>query len=130
MHMTSYITIQDPDRSGEVLVLASITKASSMSWVANADIYLHQPAVSLSSVSHSGLTPDIKVVGDIRGKTFDFMMDKNGSPTKLAQIVRNFQMFTFERNTYYLEISPNVDIAFITLCGFALDEMFKEYKTE
>jgi len=130
MHSTSYITIQDPDRPGEVLVVASVTKASSVSWVANADIYLHQPAVSLSSVSHAGLTPDIKVEGDIRGKTFDFMMQKDGSPVRIAQIVRKFQLLTIEKNTYYLEISPNVDVAFISLCAFALDEMFKEYETE
>ena len=32
-------------------------------------------------------------------------------------------------NTYFLRIGPNVDIAFISICAYALDELFSDDST-
>ena len=53
------------------------------------------------------------------------MGDLNTNPYKIAQVVRQFQAF-FENNTYFLEIGPNVDAAFICICAYAVDELFRD----
>ena len=92
-----------------------------------AAVYLHNPPVSIDNVtSTEGLPISIHVKGDIISKKYDFMMgDLDNNPYKIAQVVRQFQAF-FERQTYFLEIGPNVDIAFMCICAYAIDELFTE----
>ena len=82
--------------------------------------------MSIDDVTTSGLPVAMTIEGDIRAKKYDFMMgDLNTQPYKIAQVVRQFQAF-FENNTYFLEIGPNVDIAFVCICAYAVDELFKD----
>ena len=91
-----------------------------------ADIYLHNPPMSLDNVTTSGLPVAIHVEGDFRSKKYDFMMGNlQTNPYKIAQVVRKFKMFN-ENNTYFVEIGRNVDIAFIRLCAYAIDEIFSD----
>lgn len=68
--------------------------------------------------------PDI--AGDIISKKYDFMMgDIENNPYKIAQVVKKFKMIA-ENNTYFLNVGPKVDIAFIVMCAFAIDELFSD----
>ena len=59
-------------------------------------------------------------------KNYDFMMGNiNTNPFKIAQVIRRFQGF-FENNSYFINIGPNVDIAFICMCAYAIDELFSD----
>ena len=108
------------------MVLATIKKQSNFQLESSADIYLHNPPMSIDDVTTSGLPAAIHVEGDIMSKKYDFMMGNlNTNPYKIAQVVRKFKMFQ-ENNTYFVEIGPNVDIAFISLCAYAIDELFSE----
>ena len=121
MHATAYITINDG-----TMVVATIKRKSNFSLVATADVYLHNPPMSIDDVTTSGVPVAMTIEGDIRAKKYDFMMgDLNTNPYKIAQVVRKFQAF-FENNTYFLEIGPNVDTAFICICAYAVDELFKD----
>ena len=128
MPRTAYITINNG-----TMVVATIKRQSSFSFsfeadAARADVYLHNPPVSIDNVTTSGLPVSIHVEGDIIAKKYDFMMgDLNTNPYKIAQVVRQFQVF-FENNTYFLEIGPNVDIAFMCMCAYAVDELFRDNK--
>ena len=80
----------------------------------------------LEDVSTEGLSPDIHVAGDIISKKDDFMMgDIENNPYKIAQVVKKFKMIA-ENNTYFLNVGPKVDIAFIVMCAFAIDELFSD----
>ena len=80
----------------------------------------------LEDVSTEGLSPDIHVAGDIISKKYDFMMgDIENNPYKIAQVVKKFKMIA-ENNTYFLNVGPRVDIAFIVMCAFAIDELFSD----
>ena len=66
------------------------------------------------------------VEGDIISKHYDFMMGNlNINPFKIAQVVRSFQGWA-ENDTYFLNIGPNVDVAFICICTYAIDELFND----
>ena len=94
--------------------------------VASADIYFHYPPVSIDDVTTSGVPVAIMVEGDIIAKKYDFMMGNiNTNPYKIAQVVRKFQAF-FENNSYFINIGPNVDVAFICICAYAIDELFND----
>lgn len=124
MHATAYITIES---EGKTLVVATVKQRSLMSFEANADIYFHQPPVDVDAVSTEGLVADISVEGDIISKKYDFMMgDLNTHPFKIAQVVRRLLSFDAERNTYYVNIGPKVDVAFICMCVIAIDEIFSD----
>ena len=41
----------------------------------------------------------------------------------ILQVERSWETW-FEANSYYVVIGPNVDIAFICICAFAIDELF------
>ena len=85
-----------------------------------------QPPVLLEDISTEGLSPDILVAGDIISKKYDFMMgDIENNPYKIAQVVKKFKMIA-ENNTYFLNVGPKVDIAFIVMCAFAIDELFSD----
>ena len=55
------------------------------------------------------------------------MGDIENSPFKIAQVVKKFKMIA-ENNTYFLNVGPKVDIAFIVMCAFAIDELFSDQK--
>jgi len=124
MHATAYITIKD--QSGSTFVVATIKRQSNFQMVASADIYFHNPPVSIDDVTTSGVPVAIMVEGDIIAKKYDFMMGNiNTNPYKIAQVVRKFQAF-FENNSYFINIGPNVDVAFICMCAYAIDELFND----
>ena len=56
------------------MVAASIRQSEVMQWAKSADIYLHDPPVSLEGVTTQGLVPSIHVEGDIMAKKYDFMI--------------------------------------------------------
>lgn len=123
MHATAYITVE---QAGQTMVLATVKKQSMMQLESSADVFIHNPPVNVDEVTTSGLAPDIHVEGDIMSKKYDFMMGNlQTNPYKIAQAVRKFKMIA-ENNSYFLEIGSNVDIAFISLCAFAIDELFSE----
>merc|ERR1711962_1150630 len=45
----------------------------------------------------------------------------------IHNVVRKFKM-VMENNSYFLHIGTNVDVAFITMCAFAIDELFSDDK--
>ena len=123
LHDTAYITIKD---QGNTMVLATIKKQSNFQFESSADIYIHNPPMNIDDVTTNGLPVAIHVEGDIVSKKYDFMMgDLNTNPYKIAQVVRKFKM-VHENNTYFLEIGANVDIAFICICAYAIDELFSD----
>ena len=100
-----------------------------------------QPPVLLEDISTEGLSPDILVAGDIISKKYDFMMgDLDNNPYKIAQVeeqspvqdaiiclqvIRKFKMVA-ENNIYFLNVGPNIDVAFLVMCTFAIDELFSD----
>ena len=77
-------------------------------------------------MSTNGLPVSIHVEGDIISKKYDFMVGNlNTNPYKIAQVVRKFKLI-HENNSYFIEIGPNVDIAFICFCAYAIDELFND----
>ena len=64
--------------------------------------------------------------GDIISRRYDFMMgDIQTSPFKIAQVVRRWRTWS-ENDSYFIEIGPNVDVAFICMSACALDELFSD----
>jgi len=127
LHATAYITIKD--QTGQKLVLATIKRQSNFSFEASADIYIHNPPISIDHVTTNGLPVAIHVEGDILAKKYDFMMgDLNTNPYKIAQVVRKYTgaEMVFGQNTYFLEVGPNVDVAFICMSAYAIDELFQD----
>ena len=123
MYATAYITIEGPSGT---MVVATVKRQSNFSLESSADIYIHNPPMSIDDVTTSGLPVSIHVEGDILVKKYDFMMGNLDShPYKIAQVVRQFQAF-YENNTYFVEIGPNVDTAFICICAYAIDELFSD----
>ncbi len=41
------------------------------------------------------------------------------------QVIRKFKMIA-ENNTYFLHVGPRVDVAFLVMCTFAIDELFTD----
>jgi len=110
--------------AGQALVIATIRDAMKMACTKSAEVFLHNPPVSVDNVSTEGLVPFMHVEGDIISKKFDFMMgDLETEPFKIAKVERSWETW-FEANSYYVVIGPNVDIAFICICAFAIDELF------
>jgi len=125
MHATAYITVHGGDRP---LVVATIKKSSAFQLDSSADIYIHDPPLNFDDVTTDGMVPTIYVKGDVLSKRYNFMMgDLTMNPYKIAQVVRKFQM-VMENNTYFLNIGTNVDVAFITMCAFAIDELFSDQR--
>ena len=42
-----------------------------------------------------------------------------------VQVIRKFKMVA-ENNTYFLNVGPNIDVAFLVMCTFAIDELFSD----
>ena len=53
------------------------------------------------------------------------MGDLENNPYKIAQVIRKFKMIA-ENNTYFLNVGPKVDVAFLVMCTFAIDELFTD----
>ena len=80
----------------------------------------------IDEVTCRGKPVSITVEGDIIAKKYDFMMGNiHTNPFKIAQVVRKFQAF-FENNSYFINVGPNVDVAFICMCAYAIDELFND----
>ena len=126
MHATAYITIEGPRGTIVVATVKRRQSDFSLESSASADIYIHNPPMSIDNVTTSGLPVSIHVEGDILSKKYDFMMGNlDTNPYKIAKVVRQFQAFSIN-NTYFVEIGPNVDVAFICICAYAIDELFSD----
>ena len=77
----------------------------------------------IDDVTTKGLPAFIHVEGQILAKKYDFMMmgDLNTNPYKIAKVVNSSWLVS----TYQIEIGPNVDAAFISICAYALEKMFR-----
>ena len=126
LQKTAYITIKD--HNGKTYVIATIKVK--IQFDASADIYLHNPPVDIDYVTTNGMPVSITVEGDILARKYDFMMgNPNTNPFKIAKAVRKFKWLRerlSKNDTYFLEIGPNVDAAFICICSYALDELFTD----
>ena len=128
MHGTSHITIKD--QSGVTLVVATIKQQSNFFMDASADVYFHNPPMHIDNVTTKGRpVPDIYIEGDISSKKYDFMMGNiMNNPFKIAQVVRKSKSWKAfaDNDSYFIEIGPNVDVAFTCICAYAIDELFSE----
>jgi len=120
LHATAYILAP-----GQTMVLATVKRRGMMSMDQSAEIYLHQPPVHIDNVTTEGMMPTITVEGDMIAKNFDFMVGVRDNPIKIGQVNRKFNMMS-ERNTYFVTIGTNVDIAFLMIAAYAVDELFND----
>ena len=134
---TAYITVQtDSGRFCAATIRRS--RGDELKYRCNADIFVHNPLLPLEHLSTmEGKTPDIKVEGNFIAKKYDFMMnlgtisDNQAQFCKIAQVTKvldnNTELEPESNNsesTYYLRIGANVDIAFICICAYSLEELF------
>ena len=136
VHSTAYITINEYEKLNtkrlyqrKTMVVATIKRHSNFSFESSADIYIHNPPVSMAYVTTIGLPVAIHVEGDITSKKYDFIIGKhNRNPYKIAQVVRKFKLLRYNdyNDSYFIEIGPHVDIAFICFCAYAIDELFSD----
>ena len=54
-------------------------------------------------------------------------MDANVIPDSSSGGENGFKMMA-ANDSYFLNIGPNVDIAFIVMCAYAIDELFSDQK--
>ena len=127
MNDKAYITIEGPSGT---MVVATIKTQSNFSLESSAYIYIHNPPMNIETIDDvitSELPVSIHVEGDIMSKKYDFMMgDLDTNPYKIAQVVRKMFKTIFENSSYFVEIGPNVDAAFICICTYAIDELFSD----
>jgi len=124
-YATAYITIKDQTET--TMVIATIKRKSNSSLESSADIYLHDPAMNIDNVTTTGLPVTIYVEGDMISKNYDFMMGNvKTNPFKIARAARKWKDKLTVKDSYFLEIGQNVDVAFICMCALALDELFSE----
>ena len=127
---TAYITVED--QSGATLVIATIKQRREGLSFSGADIYLHDPPMHIDNdVITSGLPVSIHIEGSVIRKEYDFMMgNMNDNPFKIARVVRKLKFFNDQNrnDSYFIEIGPNVDIAFMSICTYAIDEIFSDNK--
>merc|ERR1719341_1135220 len=127
MKGTAFITV-DVEGGDRPMVVATIKEESAFQLDSSAHIFIHNPPLNFDDVTTDGLVPTIYVKGDITSKRYNFMMgDLKTSPYKIAEVVRTFKMM-MEDNSYFLHVGTNVDVAFITMCAFAIDELFSDDK--
>ena len=125
MSMSGAAQITVDDQSGATLAIATIKRRGILA-LSGADIYLHNPPVHIDNVTTNGLPVAIHVDGNVIRIEYDFMMgNMNDNPFKIARVVRKFKLIN-PQNTYFIEIGPNVDIAFMSICTYAIDELFSE----
>ena len=128
-YATAYITVKD--QTEKTMVIATMKRKSNSSLESSADIYLHDPAVNIDNVTTTGLPVDIYVEGDMINKNYDFVMG-NGKTGwfKIAQAARKWKDKLTIKDSYFLEIGQNVDVAFICMCALAIDEIFSDYEIQ
>ena len=125
MSMSGAAHITVDDQSGATLAIATIKRRGILA-LSGADIYLHNPPMHIDNVTTNGLPVAIHVEGNGVRREYDFMMgNMNDNPFKIARVVRKFKLLN-PQNTYFIEIGPNVDIAFMSMCSYAIDELFSE----
>ena len=123
MSMSGAAHITVDDQSGATLAIATIKRQSS-----GADIYLHNPPMHTDYVTTDGLPVAIHVEGNMVRKEYDFMMgNMNDNPFKIARVNRKFKLINAQ-DSYFIEIGPNVDVAFMSMCTYAIDELFSDNK--
>ena len=121
---TAYITVDD--QSGATLAIATIKRRRSGLYISGADIYLHNPPMHIDNVTTNGLPVAIHVEGNGVRREYDFMMgNMNDNPFKIARVVRKLK-FINANDSYFIEIGPNVDVVFMSMCTYAIDEIFSE----
>ena len=124
-YATAYITVKDQTETA--MVIATIKRKSNSSLESSADIYLHDPAMNIDNVTTTGLPVDIYVEGDMISKNYDLMMGNgNTGWFKIAKAARKWKNKLTYKDSYFLEIGQNVDVAFICMCALAIDELFSD----
>ena len=125
MSATAYITVDD--QSGATLAIATIKRRGVLS-ISGADIYLHNPPMHIDNVTTDGLPVAIHIDGNPIRFEYDFMMgNMNDNPFKIARVNRKFKLIN-PQDSYFIEIGPNVDVAFMSMCTYAIDELFSDNK--
>ena len=128
-YATAYITVKD--QKEKTMVIATMKRKSNSSLESSADIYLHDPAMNIDNVTTTGLPVDIYVEGDMINKNYDFMMGNvNTGWFKIAQAARKWKDKLTIKDSYFLEIGQNVDVAFICMCALAIDELFSDHEIQ
>ena len=124
---TAYITVDD--QSGATLAIATIKRrVSGVAFISGADIYLHNPPMHIDNVTTNGLPVAIRVDGNVYRKEYDFMMgNMNDNPFKIARVTRKLKLIN-ANDSYFIEIGPYVDVAFMSICTYAIDELFSDNK--
>ena len=120
-HGKSYITIEG---TSGTMVVATVQKQFNFSPLeSEADIYIHNPPMSIDDVTTSGLPVSIHVVGDKLSKKYDFMIGNlDTNPYKIAQAAQQFQTFPILGPNVL--IGSNVDSAFMCICAYAIYNLF------
>ena len=115
--------INTPIKNLTTLAIATIKRQGQ-----GADIYLHKPPMHIDNVTTNGLPVAIHIDGNVIRKEYDFMMgNMNDNPFKIARVVRKVNLNGQE--SYSIEIGPNVDVAFMSMCTYAIDELFSDNTT-
>ena len=126
VHAAAHITVQTS--TGRWCV-ATVRKTPRGFGVGNADIFIHNPMQPVENLaSTDGIQPNIQVHGNFRTKDSSFMKVMgiiNGNQLQLCKIAQ-LERDSNHPNTYCLRIGTNVDVAFICMCAYALDELFPE----
>merc|ERR1711997_714122 len=81
-------------------------------------IFIHDPPLEEVPDSLEHLKEDILVEGSCTGKNYNFIM----GDAKIAEVVRT----TSQVLDSTIKIGSNVDMGFISLCSFAIDEMYRQ----
>ena len=125
MSGTAHITVDD--QSGATLAIATIKRKGTLA-LSGADIYLHNPPMHIDNVTTNGLPVAIHIDGNPIRFEYDFMMgNMNDNPFKIARVNRKFKLIN-PQDSYFIEIGPNVDVAFMSMCTYAVDELFSDNK--
>ena len=125
MSMSGAAHITVDDQRGATLAIATIKRQGILS---GADIYLHNPPMHIDNVTTDGLPVAIHVDGNPIRKEYEFMMgNMNDNPFKIARVTRKLKLINAQ-DSYFIEIGPNVDVAFMSMCTYAIDELFSENK--
>ena len=125
MSMSGAAHITVDDQSGATLAIATIKSRTSFPIISGADIYFHDPPMHIDNVTTDGLPVAIYVEGNIMRREYDFMIgNMNDNPFKIARVVCKGNLNGQE--SYFIEIGPNVDVAFMSMCTYAIDELFSD----
>eukprot|EP00091_Calanus_sinicus_P014905 TRINITY_DN3267_c0_g1_i4.p1 TRINITY_DN3267_c0_g1~~TRINITY_DN3267_c0_g1_i4.p1 ORF type:complete len:135 (+),score=21.76 TRINITY_DN3267_c0_g1_i4:482-886(+) len=82
------------------------------------EVFIHDPPMDIDHVTTDGLTPTFWV--DKPGKDYVFMMGNR----RVAQIMRKWMTEKAKNEGYFVEIGPNMDVAFMCMCAMAIDQLY------